>query len=492
MALPLTGFHLDARAGGTLQQQVQETVASGILEGRFRPGDRMPSSRELAKHLGVSRITITLAYTELVSAGYLTSRARSGYFVSETAPDASVASPETANGDGVDWSRVIRRRYSGETLVDKPADWHAYPYPFLYGQADKTLFDHTNWRRCAMRALGRRDLAPATEDLFERDDPVLIEYIVRHILARRGIAARQEDVLITLGAQNALWLIVEILLAGRRTVAIENPIYPGLRAILNSTASSLIPVDVDDEGLPPEKVPAETDVVFVTPSHHSPTTATMPLHRRRALLDRAEAEDFVIVEDDYEFEIAAAAAPSRALKSLDRDGRVIYVGSFSKSIFPGLRLGYIVASPPFLREARALRTLVLRHPPGQLQRTAAYFLSLGHYDALVKRMDAHYRRRREAMREAFHRNGLRVASEAMGGGSSFWMRAPDGIDTGALAQRLKEDGVLVDPGAPFFADPSDGVGYYRLAYSSIRTEDIEPGVALIARAIAGMEREPPR
>jgi GntR family transcriptional regulator/MocR family aminotransferase len=242
-----------------------------------------------------------------------------------------------------------------------------------------------------------------------------------------------------------------------------------------------VPVDVDALGLPPDRV-AGAEVVFVTPSHQCPTNATMPVERRVALLEAAEREGFVIVEDDYEFEMSFLKPVAPALKSLDRDGRVIYAGSFSKSVFPGLRLGYLVGPPGFIAEARALRGLMLKHPPGHIQRTMAYFLGLGHYDALVNRMKGAYRRRRQVMAEAIAAEGLEVAGQGGFGGSSFWMRAPEGVDTEALALRLRSEGVLIEPGRAFFAGEGPG-NYYRLAYSSIALPKIAEGVARIGRAL---------
>ncbi|MEM9499921.1 MAG: aminotransferase class I/II-fold pyridoxal phosphate-dependent enzyme, partial [Pseudomonadota bacterium] len=172
---------------------------------------------------------------------------------------------------------------------------------------------------------------------------------------------------------------------------------------------------------------------------------------------------------------------SPALKSLDRDGRVIYVGSFSKSLFPGLRLGYLVGSEPFIREARALRASVLRHPPGHVQRTAAYFLSLGHHDALIRRMGAVLHERRDTMARAISNHGLEVAGQGMHGGSSFWMRAPRDVDTRDLTRRLQAQGVLIETGDAFFAGPSRPLNYYRLAYSSIPAQRIPQGIGLIAK-----------
>ena len=193
--------------------------------------------------------------------------------------------------------------------------------------------------------------------------------------------------------------------------------------------------------------------------------------------------DALIVEDDYEFEMAYLKPPMPALKSLDTDGRVIYIGSFSKSLFPGLRLGYMVGSAPFIREARALRAYMMRHPPGLTQRTTAYFLSLGHYDSLIRRTGKALHDRRAIMEHAIRKYGLTIAGKGTYGGSSFWMRAPDHVDCEELAERLAKAGVLIEPGASFFAGSAPPRNYYRVAYSSIAQARIDPGVAEIAKAI---------
>lgn len=483
MAIPVETFYLDARGQATLQARIQQMIAQGILSGRFRRGEKLPSTRKLAAHLGVSRITVTLAYTELVASDYLMSRGRSGYFVSDNAPEPPPAPALTVPADRVDWARAIGQRFTGGAAPDKPLDWARYPYPFIYGQTDASLFDHANWRLCAVQALGQRDFAALTSDQFDQDDPQLVEFIARHTLPRRGIIATPSQILVTMGAQNALWLAAQVLLTQRRRAAVEDPCYPALRDVLTHTRCHLSAVPVDGDGLPPGLIPDGTDVIFTTPSHQSPTSATMPLARRHALLDRARALEALIVEDDYEFEMAFLRAPSPALKSLDEDGRVIYAGSFSKSLFPGLRLGYLVGSAPFIAEARALRASVLRHPPGLMQRAAAYFLSLGHYDALIRRTARAYAERRHVMEAAIAAEGLSIAGRGAHGGSSFWMQAPEDTDTDALALALRGDGVLIEPGRPFFAGDAPPGRFYRLAYSSIPSERIPEGVARIARAM---------
>ena len=486
MAIPVENFYLKPDMRGTLQARIQQIVAEGILSGRFRRGEKLPSTRKLARHLGVSRITVTLAYTELQANDFLEARGRSGFFVSADAPEPPDFNVSPAREDKVDWSRALGQRFSGGVTPIKPQNWEEYRYPFLYGQTDPRLFDHANWRLCALQALGARDFAALTRDYYDQDDPQLVEFILRHTLPRRGITANPDEVLITLGAQNALWMASQVLLTQRRQAVIENPCYHALRDILMQSRCRLIAVDVDDDGLPPARIPARTDVVFTTPSHQCPTSATMPLARRQELLARARELDALIVEDDYEFEMAYLEPPMPALKSLDTDGRVIYAGSFSKSLFPGLRLGYLVGSAPFIREVRALRAAILRHPPGHTQRTTANFLSLGHYDSLIRRVARALTDRRAIMEHAIGKHGLTVAGRGSHGGSSFWMRAPEHVDTGELAQTLRGSGVLIEPGRPFFSGSHAPCNYYRLAYSSIEQARIDPGVAEIARAIASV------
>ena len=477
-------FFLDPNFQGTLQSQIQQIVASAILAGRLQAGEKLPSSRKLAEHLGISRITVTLAYHELVADDYIKSVGRSGYYVSETAPMVPLpAIKGEMHKDTVDWSQAVQRDFTGGKTVKKNYNWRSYPYPFMYGQPDPDLFNQASWRLCAMQALGKKEFDSLTSDYAEQDDPELINFIARHTLPRRGILARPEQILVTVGAQNALWMAAQILLNERRAAAYENPGYHGIREILRHTGCTQFPVEIDDQGLPPDMLPPDVDALFITPSHQCPTTTTMPMDRRRELLRLANERNFLIVEDDYEFEMSFLKAPSPALKSLDEDGRVIYVGSFSKSLFPGLRLGYLVGSEPFIEQARALRLATLRHPPGFMQRTTAYFLGLGHYDAMIKRMRGVYQKRRQVTARALEKTEMKVAGRASFGGSGFWVEAPKRVDTEVLRHRLADNGVLIEAGNPFFAGEDSPRNFFRLAYSSISSERIPEGIRRISQAI---------
>lgn len=474
-------FHVDKAQRRPLQMQLAASVVAAVLDTRALPGTRMPSTRQLAAHLGISRLTVTLVYQELVAQGYLEPQPRSGFVVSQKVPHRRLTAEDPPTPQRpVDWRQwlpdLTRRRQ-----ITKPRNWREYPYPFIYGQADPRLFNHAAWRDCARRALGAREFAELADDRLAQDDPVLVDYICRNTLPRRGIRAQPEEVLITLGAQNALWIAVQLLARPDRSAALEDPGFPDFAETLRVAQMPIRYVPVDGEGLNPDLLDPDTGLVMITPSHNIPTGATMPLARRHALLAAADARDFLIIEDDYEFEMSFLEPPSPSLKSLDRAGRVIYVGSFSKSLFPGLRIGYLVAPAEFVRQARALRAMMLRHAPGHMQRVTGYFLALGHYDAHMVKLRETFRHRREALVAALAETPFEIAGAARHGGSSLWVAGPEGLDSAALATRLIDVGVLIEPGLPFFADPPPICRHFRMGYSSIAEADIRRGVALIAQ-----------
>ncbi|MEK9935923.1 MAG: PLP-dependent aminotransferase family protein [Rhodobiaceae bacterium] len=482
-------INLDTTAETSLQSQIQQSVVEAILARAILPGDKLPSSRALAGQLGVSRNTVVLAYQALIDTGYVQPRERSGYVVSSDAPVSHLAAvPGVAtaedDGEGVDWRDKIVGACSDIRPVRKPLNWREYPFPFVYGQVDDELFSLTAWRDCARQALGMRNFGRMVGDFGLSDDPMLLNYICSRSLPRRGITARPEQILVTLGAQNALYLVAQLLVSGERRVVIEDPAYPDLRDILQQRTQRITALPVNTGGLViDEPTLAGSDVVFITPSHQCPTTHTMPADRRRELLELAGRHDFLIVEDDYEFEMNFLESATPALKSQDRDGRVIYVGSLSKSVFPGLRLGYLVAPEPLIEEARALRHLILRHPPGHAQRTLAYFMALGHYDAQIRRLRRHLAGRRRALQRALESHRLFTQSASHFGGTSFWVRGPDWLDSRQLAEQAAADGVLIEPGDVFFAPGSPPLNYFRLAYSSIPEARIAEGVSRLASAI---------
>ena len=335
-------FQLPSTGKMSLQAQIREVLVSAILGGQLPIHDRIPSSRQMARRLGVSRNTVVLAYQGLIDDGYIVARERSGYYVNEEILNGRVESPPLHGSDETsapDWEARFRVHPSVQDNIHKPANWQEFPYPFIYGQVDHKLFPIAEWRECNRQALGKQWIDAWTSDFRDRDDPMLIEQIRTRILPRRGIMARDDEILVTLGAQNALYLIASLLVTRETVVAMEEPGYPDMRNIFRLRTDRMMPVEVDHDGLVVDDRLSRADIVFTTPSHQFPTTVTMPRDRRLELLEAARAHDLVIVEDDYEFETNYIGEPCPALKSTDRDGRVIYVGSLSKTLFPGLAHG---------------------------------------------------------------------------------------------------------------------------------------------------------
>ena len=475
-------YHLERSKPASLQAQIREILIDSIRLGQLAPGDPVPSTRAMAGRLSVSRNTVTLAYQALVAEGFLVSRERSGFYVDPAATDGIASRPQPVSvGAGIDWGPRLAKHPGAQRNLVKPTDWQRQPYPFVYGQVDHEVFPIAEWRDCVRQAMGKRWIDAWTEDRFAEDDPLLVSEIARRILPLRGIAAQPDQIIVTLGAQNALYLIAA-LLVGRHTVAgIEDPGYPDMRNILALRTQNVRHLPVGPNGLDWQDRLDDINVLFTTPSHQFPTTVTMPMERRQELLSEACARDIVLIEDDYEFETNYAGTPHPALKSLDREGRVLYVGSLSKSLMPGLRLGFVVADASLVSELRALRRLMLRHPPGNNQRAAALFLANGHFDVLVRRIHRTYRDRWQIMRRSLDAHLPGWASPPGFGGSAYWLTGPPDMDSRALASKAEDEGVIIEPGDSFFNDPADGARHLRLGFSSIPAERIDEGIRRLSR-----------
>ncbi len=484
-------FHVERMEMTTLQTQIREMLVSAMLSGQLPVGAPIPSTRAMAKRLKVSRNTVMLAYQALASDGYLVARERSGFYVSPEIHDGTISgvSPAPApepDRPEMDWDGRFRVQPSGQSNIVKPSNWTDYPYPFVYGQADAALFPIAAWRDCMRQSMGRKWLDAWTSDHFAEDDRMLIEQIRQRILTRRGIMANPDEILVTLGAQNALYILSSLLVKRQTTVAIEDPGYPDIRNIFLLRTEHIRHVPVDSEGIVVDELSNGAEIVFVTPSHQYPTNVTMSMERRKALLDWASNHNGLIIEDDYEFETNYEGEPTPALKSLDHGQRVLYVGSLSKSLMPGLRMGYLVAPAPLIAEARALRRLMLRHPPGNNQGVVALFLALGHHDTLIGRLHRSYRSRCTTMGKALERHFPGWAESPGFGGTSYWVKGPQWLDCNRLAHKALEEGVIIEPGDIHYSDPQNHQNYFRLGFSSIAEERIEPGIERLAHIVESM------
>ena len=482
-------FNISTERKVSYQRQLRETIVTAILDNKLPLEIPLPSSRELARHLGIARNTVVLAYQQLIDEGYLVSRERSGYYIDKTMLSGRVklaTASETDAQSQPDWAQHIKFHPSQQRNIVKPVDWKNYPYPFLFGQLDPSLFPVTDWRECCRQALSVSDIQDVTPDHIDTDDPLLIEQIQARILPRRGVWASRDEILITMGAQQALYILADLLIDKDTRLGIENPGYADARNIFSLKSPEVIPLEVDDNGLIPGDAVNQCEFIYVTPSHQSPTTVTMPLERRKTLLADAQEHDFLIIEDDYESEINFVGEPTPSLKSLDKSGRVIYVGSLSKTLAPGLRLGYMVASKALIAEARALRRLMVRHPPTNNQRLVALFLSMGHHDSLIHRLSKTYQQRWQVMGEALNQHLPESARIPSFGGTSYWVEAPEQLDTRELKSRAREAGILVESGDICFMQDDPPQNFLRLGFSSITANQIEPGIKKLADLIHKM------
>jgi GntR family transcriptional regulator/MocR family aminotransferase len=468
IALPPLGSRARLRA---LHQQLR----AAILDGRLRAGLRLPATRALAKMLGVSRNTAVAAYDLLLSEGYLAARPGAGTFVADVPrPRHAAAAQSTAD------RRLIpfwRGRSPAALRLHTDA-----PYDLRLGLPDKGPFPFPVWRRLSGRALRALSKAPAAY-AEPAGRPALREAIAAHVSFARAVACGAEDVVVTGGAQQAFDLLARILVTpGRSVVAVEEPGYPPLRNAFAAAGALIRAVPVDGEGLIVERLPREARIVCATPSHHFPLGMALSPRRRAAVLDFARVQRAVIIEDDYDGEFRYDGHPLDALQTLDRAGSVFYVGTFSKSLFPALRLGFVVA-PPWARDALvAAKQLSDWHAPILAQDTLAAFIAEGHLARHVRKMRRVYAGRHEALLRAIASHApdaLQPIPSTAGLHLAVRLRGTRGRD---VAARAKEAGVLVHA-LDSFATVSPAPNGLVLGYGMIEAARIDEAVHRIARAL---------
>lgn len=373
----------DRSAGETLGAQLVRRLRRAIETGFFPPAARLLPTRELAKRLGVARNTVAYAFDQLVAEGYLEARVGAGTFVSST---IGKIQPRAASSQ-----RGLPRRASALAEAKAELDRVGSSFgPLRAGVPDLTLFPFHAWRR-----LARKHVDAAAAYLQYGDSaglPALREAISRHIAQFRGVVADPSQVIVVEGAQGAMHLIALALTRPGDTIAIEDPCYQHARAVFRSHRLSLHGVRVDEMGIRTDEMPEEAALAYVSPSHQFPLGVALPQARRVELLQWARRANAYVIEDDYDSEFDAHPLPS--LQSLDRDGRVIYTGTFSKTLAPGLRLGYVVAPPHLAQTFRAARDVVSLGTSAQLQATLADFIAQGYFSRHVRRMTSIYERRR--------------------------------------------------------------------------------------------------
>ncbi len=492
-------LQIDHQSKIALQSQIRQQLIEGIFAGRFQPGQRLPSSRRLSDALGVARNTVLLAYQQLIDDGHVISRARSGLYLNEALSKGhgSVrgARDPARQPQAADWSRHLRRRPAIASVQRYPPDWQAYPYPFIDGCFDRTLFPRREWRATSRIAASRQQIEAWSLDSGDADDPQLIAQIRSRILPRRGIHAEADEILITAGTEAALHLLLELLVDQTTAVAVEEPGHIAMRELLRRRGARLIAQRVDESGIVVDSRLDAADFVYVTPSHQRPVGVTMSASRRAALLKKAAAKDFRIIEDDVDSATNYLEDAPAALRAMPGGERVIYVADFSAVLAPTVRLGYLVAAPEIIRAARELRALLARSPPLSNQRMMALLMSLGHYDAAMLRLGAIFRERLFALREALNHYLQRfIAIVPARGGTTYWIRGPKGIDAADLAREAALRGILIEPVADYFSAPNPQRNLFRMGVTGLAADRVRAGVAALSEVLRDIEarRHPAR
>jgi GntR family transcriptional regulator/MocR family aminotransferase len=478
------GLVLDIGAGRGVSERLYRALRKAVVDGRLRTGEKLPSTRELAASLAVSRNTVSEVYERLGREGHLEGRHGSGTFVTAQS-DAGNRSEERVPSSPPAISDWARRLSHSQSVVPNREMVH----DFRPGMPDIESFPVDVWRH-----LAAQNLRILSSDVGAYGDPAgqlrLRAAIARYLAHSRAVLCRADDVFICNGSQQALDLLGRILVEPGTRVALENPGYTPAASIFRALGASITPVPVDDEGLVVARLPRSVKLVYVTPSHQFPLGVTLSLARRKSLLEWAQASGAIIIEDDYDSEFRFAGRPMESLQGLDRSGVVIYLGTFSKVLFPGLRLGYVVA-PPWLQESFiAAKWITDRHASALEQSVMADFIADGHFGRHLRRMQRVYRERRQALVDSLARwtsNHLALLPSLAGLHVAGFL--PKGFDVEELVQRAFEAGVGLYSIAPFYlgrARPGLIFGY-----GGCTVTEIEEG----ARRLGGILRSmsaPPR
>lgn len=534
-------FDLDEQQESPKYRQIADTIVRAIQNQTVSADQRLPSSRELAEELEVSRNTVNLAYQDLLAQGFVVSHERKGIFITpglanpdsddgkgrrassmrsiqevsagrvssldrgtdRTREDSATAKsfPHVGQDDAddsfaaalgeeapsIEWeTRLQPSGDEGMVDLDKPKDWNRYPFPFIVGQVNDRDFPSRAWQRSLREALYPVHLQQSLMDRSGLDDEMLVEMVRTRLLPSRGIEVPRDQIMITMGTQHGMHLVGQALLKLGSRVRVEDPGYPDAWHILHKTGAEVIPHRVDDQGVVVPDDLVGTDLLLLTPSHHCPTNVTLSRARRIALLERARQSSTVILEDDYDAEFRYSGRPSPSLKALDSSGQVVHLGSFSKFLAPGLRLGFLVGPPPLVDHLRREVRYTIRHVPGHMQRAMALLLESGDYHRALRL----HRQKMRSKWQTLTRELRRIMPVSLGsfppGGVSLWCQGPENLDAEALREAALAEGVILEPGYTFFADPLRAPGAtstFRLGFGAISPAKIRPGVEALRRAL---------
>jgi 2-aminoadipate transaminase len=487
-------IHLDRKSGEPLYAQIANYVRRLIETEALQPGVKLPATRELAAELGVDRATIVAAYDALVGQGFATAHVGQGTFVAVQASRGERRREDRLDPalplEGINWQQSLSRvaRLSADWRPPDFSSYHAQGdmISFAGGMPDSSLFPIDAFRRVmneVLRTEGRALLQYSPASGY----PPLRRYLADY-LVRKGIVVTESDILIVNGSQQGLDLVARTLLDPGDRVVVEGPSYPGALQIFRAYQTEVVTVPMGDdgirrdllEGIVPRLAPK---CIYVMPTFQNPTGATVSLDGRRELLAIAAKAQVPIIEDDFHNELRYDGAPVIPLRGLDRKGQVIAVGTFSKILFPGLRVGWIVAPPEVLERLIVAKRVSDFHTSALIQAAIYHFCRRRMLDRHMERMRVEYRRRRDTLLEALSRYAPPdITWTHPQGGFSLMVTLPQGLDTQGLLPEAAHVGVLYTPGTLFYVD-GGGRHQLRLSFSETPVERITEGIKRLSNVI---------
>jgi GntR family transcriptional regulator/MocR family aminotransferase len=482
---------LDRQSVIPLYQQIETHLRQGILSGGLAADTRLPASRQLARDLGVNRITVENAYAELETDGLIYSRMGSGTYVLPVNPLPALPK----DGPGAPWplwqqsvefqSKTTKRKPSDEIL--KKTSRHPHPISFASGIGDAHLFPAEDFRK-VLQTVMRRD-GIAALDYGEPNGHAPLRETITHILASQGLQTRSENVLITAGSQQALSLVSQLLLKPGDVILVESPTYSGALDLFRALNFEVVGIPLDSQGMQVEALEKllqqhHPKLIYTIPNFHNPTGTCLSAPRRRQLIILADRYNIPILEDDFVGDLRYEGRTQPALKALDPGGRVIYVSTFSKILMPGLRVGFLVAEGPVynglvnFKRVNDLATSTL------VQRALEAYVTVGRYQSHMRRSCQIFRKRRDLMLSAIrHYLPEEVGFDLPQGGLFIWLELPEKLSSEKLLPLALEEGVVFAPGNEFFPGGSGGRNWLRLNFVAQASDQIEEGMKRLSKAI---------
>ncbi|MBU9844539.1 PLP-dependent aminotransferase family protein [Rahnella ecdela] len=475
-------------SAGTLNKRVYQALQQAIFDGSIMPGSRLPASRDLAKELAISRNTVLASYDQLQAEGYIQTRTGSGTFVTSDLPKDGVIADNAVHHCTPVLSHVVLSE-RGVRLLKRTGvasqQWGA----FMPGVPDVKKFPHDIWRKLQNRL--SRHLHPEFLTYSRHGGcPELQQALADYLRIARSVDCTAEQILITSGTHQALDLLAKMLCDPGDVAWIEEPSYWGIRNVLTINGVDIQPVLVDENGMaPPDDFSANTEnfrvpkLICVTPSHHYPLGSVMSLARRQKILAQASGQGSWVIEDDYDSEFRYSGSPIPALQGLSSDAPVIYIGTFSKTLYPAMRISYVVLPRTLASRLKIAHSELYRGGNGLTQLTLAEFIREGHYAAHIRKMRLIYGKRRNALTRLIEEElGPEYLSEGTNAGLHLILSLPDSVDDVALCAELELLNILTRPLSAYYSRPAPRRGLL-LGYACVPEEEIEIAFGHIVRCL---------